>query len=423
MIADSDIIVVGGGPCGSFAALNLAKLGLDVTVIEEHSEIGFPAHCAGHLSIAGLTCLGLFPLTSDIIENVFYGVTFYSSRGRAFSIDFDLPVTCAVNRSLFDRYIAELARKEGANYCLSSRVESLIIGSGSVKGVVAGIQGRREEIRTKIVVDAEGVTSRLLMQAGLRPVNRLRIVKGLEAEFENVENTDLGKVEVYLGREYAPNFYTWIIPKPGGRAKVGVGAEYGDPRRFLKKLIFEHPVASGKLKKARMLSIAFHPITLGGRVSAACTNGLLAVGDVAGQVKPTTGGGVIFGLNCARIAAEVAKAALDSDDYSVKSLYIYQRRLEEQFGFDERMMLVMRDILNSLSDQQIESLIEFCKRFKLNKALRNVKDIDFQGQSFLKMLRNPRIIAALGYFAYILLRANFMNAQETTTAWSGKRHA
>ena len=410
MNSDPDVIVVGGGPCGAFTALNLSRLGVDVTVIEEHGEIGFPSHCAGHLSVEGLTRLGLFPLTSDIIENVFYGATFYSPRGRAFSIDFDWPVTCTVNRSLFDRYIADLAKKEGVSFYLNTRVESLIIEQESVRGVVVNYQGRREEIRTKIVADCEGVTSRLLKQTGLHPINNLRIVNGLEAEFENVENIDLKKVEVYLGHDYAPKFYAWIVPKPGGRAKVGLGAENGDPRRFLERLMFKHPVASQKLKKARILNAAFHPISLGGPISLACTNGFLAVGDAAGQVKPTTGGGLIFGLTCARIAAAIAKAAIDKDDCSARSLYQYQRRLDKQFGFDEKMMLMMRRMLNLLSDQQTDSLIDFCAKFKLDKALRNVKDIDFQGQSFLQTLRNPRVIASLGYFAYILLHPNLMNA-------------
>lgn len=42
----SDVIVVGGGPCGSFVASNLAKLGFSVNVFEEHGETGIPSHCA-----------------------------------------------------------------------------------------------------------------------------------------------------------------------------------------------------------------------------------------------------------------------------------------------------------------------------------------------------------------------------------------
>lgn len=69
----SDAIVVGGGPCGSFAAFNLAKLGAKVSVFEEHHEIGAPSHCTGLVSISGLKHLGLDPLPSRIVENVIRG--------------------------------------------------------------------------------------------------------------------------------------------------------------------------------------------------------------------------------------------------------------------------------------------------------------------------------------------------------------
>lgn len=406
MKPDTDVLVVGGGPSGSFAAYNLAKLGVNVTVIEEHSKIGFPSHCAGHLSISGLTRLGLFPLTSEIIENVFYGATLYSPKGSSFSVTFDSPVTCAVNRPLFDRHIAELAEKKGASFQLSTRVEGLIIEHNSVGGIVVNHQGRPEQIRSKIVVDAEGVTSRLLKQTGLRSINSLQVVNGVEAELENVENTDLKNVEVYVGQDYAPGFYAWIIPKPDGRAKMGLGADHGDAREFLKKLMSKHPVASDKLGRAKVLSIVFHPITLGGLIPLACTDGFVAVGDAAGQVKPTTGGGIIFALNCARLAAEVIGTAVAKGDYSAKSLLPYQTRIDQQFGFDEKAMLIMRRALNRLSDEQADSLIRYFAGLKLDKALRSFDDLDFQGRSFLKAMKNPRVIAGLGYFAYILLRTN-----------------
>ena len=420
MKPDTDVLIVGGGPSGSFTALNLAKLGVRVTVLEEHNEVGFPPHCAGHLSIGGLARLGLFPLASDIIENVFYGATFYSAKGNAFSVNLDWPVTCAVNRPLFDRHIAQLAEKEGVKFRLNTRVEALIFERNSTRGIVVNHQGRREEIRSKIVVDAEGVTSRLLKQTGLRSTNNLQVIKGLEAELENVENTSLENVEVYLGQDYAPKFYAWLIPKPGGRAKVGLGAGHGDPREFLKKFMVEHPIASRKLRKARVLSLAFHPITLGGLIPSACADGFLTVGDAAGQVKPTTGGGVIFGLTCARVAADVVKAAIDNGDYSARSLHPYQTRIDSQFGFDEKMMLTMRRMLDMLSDEQVDSLIKFCVDFKLDKVLRSVEDLDFQGRSLLKTLRNPRVIAGLGYFAYILLHTNPYRNISTSETRSGR---
>ena len=88
----ADIIVVGGGPCGSFSAFAASRLGADVLVCEEHREIGVPKHCAGHLSINGLKRLGL-SLPHAVIENEIKGAIFYSPSGKEFTIRRASPVT------------------------------------------------------------------------------------------------------------------------------------------------------------------------------------------------------------------------------------------------------------------------------------------------------------------------------------------
>src|SRR4030042_725778 len=167
-----DAVVVGGGPVGSFAALNLARLGAKVAVFEEHAEIGVPSHCAGHLSIRSLKSLGLYPLGGKIVENTFSQANFYSPMGTRLSVRLARPVTCTVNRALFDNYLAEKAEAAGTRYCLSSRVRSLLIEDGFVKGVSVEQNGKRVEVSAKLVVDAEGISSRLLKRAGLSAFNR-----------------------------------------------------------------------------------------------------------------------------------------------------------------------------------------------------------------------------------------------------------
>jgi digeranylgeranylglycerophospholipid reductase len=407
MKAASDAIVIGGGPCGSFTALNLAKLGETATIFEEHGEIGVPSHCAGHLSIRGLKDLGLYPLPQGLVENVFKGAIFHSPKGREFCVRFPSPVTCVVNRTLFDKQIAKMAEKIGAHYHLNSRVDSLIIKNGYVKGVIAR-QGVRteEEFSAKIVVDAEGLSPRVLRQVNLPLPDRRMIVKAVQAEVENVKGTEPDMVEVFLGRDYAPGFYAWLIPKQDGKAKVGLATRTGDPKRLLKRLMGGHPVASKKLGYTRILQTTFHPITLGGPIVRAYSNGFLAVGDAASQVKPTTGGGVIFGMTCARVAAEVAHEAMRKDDFSSRFLSTYKRRCGEILGLDFEVMLKMRRMLDAMSDEKIDHAIDLCARLGLDKSLRSVRDIDFQGRSLLGLLRSPRMLAALFYFFILYLSTN-----------------
>ena len=403
----SEVIVVGGGPVGSYAALNLAKLGVEVLVFEEHPLIGFPSHCAGHISIKSLRTIGLYPLPKGIVENTFCTANFYSPDGTKFSLRLSCPVTAALNRALFDQYLAKKAQEAGANFVVNTRVKSLLLANGSVKGVsFEQKDGAEEEAFSKVVLDAEGMSSRLLRQAGLKTLKPSGLVYAVEAEVEGVQDVELDAVEVYFGKAYAPGFYGWLIPRPDGSAKVGLATNQGDPREYLKRLIFKHPVASKQLGKAKITQVGYHAITLGGPIKRVYTNGFLAVGDCASQVKPTTGGGVIFGLTCARIAAEIAFKAIKQGDVSANFLQTYQKQCDDLIGFDFRVMLRLRRFLDSLSDEKIDEMLRVCAKLGVDKALRDVDEIDFQGKMLLTAIKKPSILAALAYFGMLYLSAN-----------------
>lgn len=402
----ADAVVVGGGPCGSFAACNLARLGVSVAILEEHAEIGTPSHCAGHLSISGLQRMGLWPLPSGIIENVFQGAVFHSPKGKSFSVRFPSQMTCVVSRVLFDRYLAERAEKAGAQCCLASRAESLAVDNGSVRGVVVKRDAGTEVLSTKVVVDAEGASSNIVKKAGLAAVDRRRTVNGVEAEVEGVQGVEPDMVEVFVGRNYAPGLYAWLIPRRDGTAKVGLATRSGNPKNMLQRFMLNHPSACEKLGKARISKMAFHPVPLGGPIPKVFADGFLAVGDAASHVKPTTGGGVILGLTCARAAAEVVSEAVARGDFSADFLSCYQRRCDKIMSFDMRVMLQIRQMLDAMSDERLDSAVSFCARFGLDKVFQDSGDFDFQGRSLLKLLRNPKVAPALAYFLFLCLSAN-----------------
>lgn len=400
----SDAVVVGGGPCGSFTALNLAKQGIKAIVFEEHDEIGIPTHCPGHLSIKGLKRLGLYPLPKEIVENEFYGAVFHSPKGRSFSIRFPQPVTCVVDRVLFDGHVARMAQDIGACYHLNSRVESLIIENGFAKGVIVKRNGDVEErFPAKIVIDAEGISSRILRQYELSPLRRQTLVNAVHAEVENVKDAEEDMVEVFLGKDYAPGFYAWLIPKRDGKAKIGLAAKTGNPKELLQRLMLKHPIASKKLRGARILRTNFHPISLRGPISKTYSDGFLAVGDAASQVKPTTGGGVILGMTCGKIAAQVTCEAFQRNDFSAKFLSNYQMQCKEILGFDMNVMLRIRKMLDMMSDGKLDNTISFLSRIGVDKALQNVGDLDFQGQTLIRALRYPQTLTALVYFCLLYL--------------------
>jgi flavin-dependent dehydrogenase len=170
--------------------------------------------------------------------------------------------------------------------------------------------------------------------------------------------------------------------------------------------MMKHPTISPRLRKARILSKIFHPITLGGPASKTYANGFLAVGDAASQVKPTTGGGVVFGMTCSKVAAQVAREALRRNDVSEGFLVAYQNECRRLLGFDARFMLKVRRMLNTLSDAKVDRMLDFCSKAGLDKTLRNFGDLDLQGRSFLHMLGRPRVVPMLFYLFLLYLSAN-----------------
>ncbi len=403
----TDAVIVGGGPVGSYLALNLSKNGVKASVFEEHSEIGFPSHCAGHISIRSLKNMGLYPLPKGIVENNFSTANFYSPQGTQFTINLSCPVTTVIDRARFDQYLANQAKAAGAQFLLNSRVQSLRIKKGCVKGIdIKHANGKEDVVRSSIVFDAEGISSRILRQAGLTALKPSGLVYAVETEIDNVQDIEQDAVEVYFGKSYAPGFYGWLIPRLDGTAKLGLATNTGNPRDYLKRLMTKHPIAKKQLARAKITKIGYHAITLGGPIRRAYADGFLAVGDCASQVKPTTGGGVIFGLKCASEAAEVASQALNVEDVSSNTLREYQKRCNDLLNFDIKVMLRLRKFLNSLSDERLDEMLRICRKLGVDKALTDVTEIDFQGKMLVTAMRKPSMFAALGYFGLLYLFAN-----------------
>jgi len=130
------------------------------------------------------------------------------------------------------------------------------------------------------------------------------------------------------------------------------------------------------------------------------------VGDAASQVKPTTGGGVIFGLTCGQILAETVFEAVQRNDVSENSLKEYQKGCISKLGFDFSVMLRVRKFLDSLSDEKIDDILRVCNRLGMGKALKDVDEIDFQGKLLLEMLTKPPAYAVFARLLWLYLSAN-----------------
>jgi len=360
-------------------------MGVEVAICEEHKEVGLPSHCPGHISIRGLDKLGLC-IPEKIIENRISGAVFYSPSGNEFRVNLPSPVTYVINRTMLDKHLAQLAERAGVKLMLGTRVEKLLLNNASVTGVLLK---SREHLKSGTVVDAEGCASTLLKQIGLQTFDRSLAVNAVNGEIDHADCLKDDTVEVYLGQNYAPGLYAWIIPRRDGSAKVGLATRTGNAKEHLKFFLSSHPIASKKIRFSDVQNLSYHLIPLGGPIRKTYQNGFLAVGDVASQVKPTTGGGVVMGLTCAKIAGETAAQAVQHGDLTGSFLSCYQKRWRQAIGFDMNAMRRIRLMLNRLSDERLDGIIRLCSQLHVDEKLQGLKDIDFQGKATLQLLRSP----------------------------------
>jgi digeranylgeranylglycerophospholipid reductase len=269
---------------------------------------------------------------------------------------------------------------------LGTRAEKLLLNDTSVTGVLLK---SRERLKSGVVVDAEGCASTLLKQVGLKTFDRSLAVSAVNGEIDHADCLEDDTVEVYLGQKFALGLYAWMIPKRDGSAKIGLATRTGNAKEHLKLFLRNHPTTSRKIRFSDVHNLSYHLIPLGGPIRKTYHNGFLAVGDVASQVKPTTGGGVVMGLTCARIAGETAAQAVQQRDFSGTFLSSYQKRWKQAIGFDMNAMRQIRLMLNRLSDRKLDGIIRLCSQLHVDERLQGLEDIDFQGKATLQLLKSP----------------------------------
>lgn len=390
-----DVAIVGCGVSGASVALAAAKRGLSVSIFEEHEKVGVPSHCSGHVGIFAFRQFAP-DIPTKIIENEIKGALLYPPTGKPLTLHRQKPVTWVLNRAEFDRHLATLAVKGGASLQLSTRVEGFRRSEeGGLSLKTSGRNGH--ELSCKMLIDASGCGASISKYVGLAKPGRGLLVNSAQFTVENPIDVDADLVEVYFGQGFAPGFFGWIIPRRDGSAKVGIAAGgRSNVRECFERFVHKHRIVSAKLKHAKPTSPPmYHPIPVGGATTRTYANNILVVGDATSQVKPTTGGGIVFGLACGQMAGETAATALQSGDTSASFLQSYEKRWRRLFGFDLTAMSWLRRLLYRLPDRHLDRIFAISSDLKADLILNRTEDIDFQGRTLLSLARDPRLFMTL----------------------------
>jgi menaquinone-9 beta-reductase len=382
---DADVIVVGAGPGGSSAAYHLARAGLDVLLLEKSS---FPREkvCGDGLTPRAVKQLVGMGIALEPADGWFpnKGIRIIGGGVR---IELDWPELSSYpgfglvrTRRGFDEIVARAAQRAGARLAEGVTVTGPVLdeATGRITGVTVretaaaeragdgaaardgasgadgavgtggppgagGVAGEERTYRARLVVAADGNSSRLSLAMGLRKRDDRPLGVAIRTYYTSPRHDD-DYLETWLelrdGNSLLPG-YGWIFGVGDGTSNVGLGllntsAAFGhiDYRAMLRRWLASMPSEWGFAEENRLTPVRGAALPMGFNRTPHYTRGLLLVGDAGGMVNPFNGEGISCAMESGEIAAQVIIQALARPDAASTELALrgYPRALKDAYG-------------------------------------------------------------------------------------------
>ncbi len=328
----AEVHIIGAGPVGSLAAISALKNGHDVIVSEEHASAGSPENCSGLFSRDGLESLHID--YRKLIVNPIYGADIHIGSEKL-EIRRDDPVGFVLDRGQLDYSLAQKAQDMGAKINFNERVKG--------------------NFYSRTIIGADGPMSHVASHFRFPKISSFASTMQETLPFSS---EDPHIVQVFLSSRF-PGFFGWIIPKDEDFAEFGAGVKVpNQPAPAFRHLLKMKSLAP---KKPRGWLI---PISTRKKTSMKNGYNVLLAGDAAGQVKSTTGGGVIFGGYC----AEIAGRTLDPLKYDIE--------WNLRYGPDLKIHNLVHSFLENKSEKELSRLGQRLKKLNCDGFLSNFGHMD-----------------------------------------------
>ncbi len=378
-----DVAIVGGGPGGMAAARSLAAAGWSVMVFEEHLQIGTPVHCTGVLAEDVIPALNL---PAEAVLNPLSTVRFIAPAGHSFDYTTASTEAVVIDRAVFDTALGRAAEQAGAAIVRGRRVITI---DTSFDGAQLSFADH-EPVRARCVILACGANYTFQKRLGLGMPSTF-----LQSAQLELPAARLGDVEIHFGSEIAPKGFAWAVPvkrSSGSFVRIGVMAD-SDPGEYFSRILarvrdrWGVDVGDGLAPKRRMLPL--------GSVKRTYAERVLAVGDAAGLVKPTTGGGIYYSVVSGEIAAQVLGSRLAVDDLSAAAMREYEQRWRARFQGEFAAQLALRFVAQRMRDADIDALFNLAITDGILPLVRQTARFNRHRDFILALLRHQPARRAL----------------------------